>query len=51
MDSLLHTRIQTVVKTVDRSRLFSAKKTRLVPSAGKVMASMFWDAEGILFID
>jgi histone-lysine N-methyltransferase SETMAR len=27
------------------------KKTRLVPSEGKVMASMFWDAEGILFID
>jgi hypothetical protein len=27
------------------------KKTRLVPSAGKVMASAFWDAEGILFID
>ena len=23
----------------------------LVPSAGKVMASLFWDAEGILFID
>jgi hypothetical protein len=22
-----------------------------VPSAGKVMASVFWDAEGILFID
>jgi histone-lysine N-methyltransferase SETMAR len=27
------------------------KKTRLVLSAGKVMASVFWDAEGILFID
>jgi histone-lysine N-methyltransferase SETMAR len=26
------------------------KKTRSVPSAGKVMALMFWDAEGILFI-
>ena len=26
------------------------KKTRSVPS-GKVMASVFWDAEGILFID
>jgi hypothetical protein len=23
----------------------------LVPSAGKVMASVFWDAEGILYID
>jgi len=27
------------------------KKTRSVPSAGKDMASVFWDAEGILFID
>jgi histone-lysine N-methyltransferase SETMAR len=27
------------------------KKTRSVPSAGKVMASVLWDAEGILFID
>jgi histone-lysine N-methyltransferase SETMAR len=27
------------------------KKTRSVPSAGKVMALVFWDAEGILFID
>jgi hypothetical protein len=27
------------------------KKTKSVPSAGKVMASVFWDAESILFID
>jgi len=27
------------------------KKTGSVPSVGKVMASVFWDAEGILFID
>jgi histone-lysine N-methyltransferase SETMAR len=27
------------------------KKTRSVPSARKVMASVFWDTEGILFID
>jgi len=27
------------------------KKRRSVPSAGKVMASVFWNAEGILFID
>jgi histone-lysine N-methyltransferase SETMAR len=27
------------------------KKIRSVPSAGKVMASVFWDAEGILFTD
>ena len=29
----------------------SATKKRSVPSVGKVMASVFWDAEGILFID
>jgi histone-lysine N-methyltransferase SETMAR len=27
------------------------KKTRSVPSARKVMATVFWDAEGIFFID
>jgi hypothetical protein len=27
------------------------KKKRSVPSVGKVMALVFWDAEGILFID
>jgi hypothetical protein len=27
------------------------KKTRSVPSAGNVMASVFWDVDGILFID
>jgi len=27
------------------------KKTSSVPSAGKVMTLVFWDAEGILFID
>ena len=26
------------------------KKTRSVPSAGKVMASVFWDAEGIMLL-
>jgi hypothetical protein len=29
----------------------ASKKTRSVPSAGKVMTSVFWDAEGILFTD
>jgi hypothetical protein len=28
----------------------ASKKIRSVPSAGKIMASVFWDAEGILFI-
>jgi hypothetical protein len=38
------------IKTVDRSRLFSVK-TWSVSSARKVMALVFWDAEGILFTD
>jgi hypothetical protein len=29
----------------------SPKKTRSVPPAGNIMASMFWDAEDILVID
>jgi hypothetical protein len=29
----------------------ASKKTRSIPSARKVMASVFWDNEGILFID
>jgi hypothetical protein len=29
----------------------SHRRQALVPSAGKVMALVFWDAEGILFID
>jgi len=29
----------------------AAKKTRSAPSAGKVMVSVFLDAEGIMFID
>jgi len=33
------------------ARCSAPKKTRSVSSAGKVMASVFWDAEGILFID
>jgi histone-lysine N-methyltransferase SETMAR len=51
LDSPLHTTIQTAVKTVDRNQLFSAKEDKVGSISGKVMASVFWDAEGILFID
>jgi hypothetical protein len=34
-----------------RTKCSAPKKTRSVPSAGKVMASVFWDDEVILFID
>ena len=51
LDSPLHTRIQTAVKTLTEASCSAPKKTRSVPSAGKVMVSVFWDAEGILSID
>jgi hypothetical protein len=47
LDSPLHTRIQTG----DKSRLFSTKEDKVSSISRKVMASVFWDAEGILFID
>ena len=47
----LHTRIQTAVKTVDRSWLFSAKKDKVGSISRKGHGIGVWDAEGILFID
>jgi hypothetical protein len=39
------------LESIQQSKQWTApKKTSSVPSAGKVMASVFWDAEGI-FID
>ena len=29
----------------------SPKKAKVIPSAGKVMASVFWDSQGVIFID
>jgi len=49
LDSLLHTKIQTAVKTMDRSRLFSAKeKVGSISRKGHGIGVL--DAEGILFI-
>jgi hypothetical protein len=50
LNSPLHTRIQTAVKTVDRSRLFSAKEDKVVTISRKDHGIGVWDAEGILFI-
>jgi hypothetical protein len=47
--SPLHTKQQS--KQWTEAGCSAPKKTRSVSSAGKVMASVFWDAEGILFID
>lgn len=46
MDTPIHTRIERAGKTEGRT-----KKTKLTPSAGKVMASVFWYAKRILFVE
>ncbi|KAA5635187.1 hypothetical protein F3G63_34020, partial [Pseudomonas aeruginosa] len=51
MGSLLHARIKNSIKTVDAIAMPGSKKAMAVKSAGKVMASVFWDADGILMID
>jgi hypothetical protein len=47
LDPPLYTGIQTVY----RRRFSALKKARSVPLAGKFVALVFWDAEGIWFID
>jgi len=47
MDPLLHTRDEGIVKTMD----FTGETARTVKSAGKVMATVFWDARGIIHVD
>jgi hypothetical protein len=51
LDSPLHTRIQQESKQWRETGCSAPKKTSSVPSAKKVMAYVFWDAEGILLID
>jgi len=51
LDSPLHTGIQTAVKTVDRSRLFSAKEDKVSFISKKDHGIGFFDAKGVLFID
>jgi hypothetical protein len=51
LDSPLHTRIQTAVKTVDISQLIRAKEDEVSLISRRGLGIGFWDAEGILFID
>ena len=51
MGPSLYPRGQTTIETMEATRLTPPKKAKTVPSAGKVMASVFWDADGILLID
>jgi len=49
MDSLVHTRNQGAVETVEFTRWTCSEEGR--PSAGKVMATVFWDSQGVIYID
>ncbi|KAA5556869.1 hypothetical protein F3G54_32205, partial [Pseudomonas aeruginosa] len=51
MGSLLHARIKNSIKTVAAIAMPGSKKAMAVKSAGKVMTSVFWDADGSLTID
>ena len=51
MGPSLYPRGQTTIETIEAARLTPAKEAKTVPSAGKVMASVFWDEDGILLID
>ena len=51
MDPLLHTRDEGSVKTMNFTGWTAPKKAKTVKSAGKVMATVFWDARSIIHID
>src|SRR6476469_7374838 len=54
MDPSLHARNERAVKTVDFTRRTCSKEGANVgrkTSAGKVMATVFWDSRGIIFTD
>ena len=51
MDPLVHTRDQGTIETVDFTRRRAPKKVKTVLSAGKVMATVFWDSQGVIYID
>ena len=48
MDPSLHPEVKSAVSWVDSSR---SKRLKTQRSAGKVLTSVFWDTQGILFID
>ena len=51
MNPLLHTRDQGTVETMDFTRRMCSKKLKTFLSAGKVMATVFWDSQGEIYID
>jgi len=51
MDPLVHTRDQGTVEIVDFAGEPAPKKAKTVLSAGKVMATVFWYSQGVIYID
>lgn len=51
MDILVHTKDQGTVKTVDFTGKRAPKIAKTDLSAGKVMATVFWDSQGVIYIN
>ena len=49
--SITSSGVESAVSWVDNRRWKPSKATKDATSAGKVLADVFWDAQGILFID
>jgi hypothetical protein len=51
MDSSLGARDEKAVHGVASHDFSSKKKLKATPSASKIMATVFWDCEGVVLID
>ena len=46
-----HSGIKTNIKAVEACEFITTKKFRAIASAGRVMASVFWDKRGVFHVD
>ena len=53
MNALLHSRDERTIETVDFTRRMCSEEVEDCPieSAGKVMATVFWDSQSVICID
>jgi hypothetical protein len=51
MDSSLGARDEKAIHGVSSHDFSWKKKFKAIPSAGKTMATVFWDCEGVVLID
>ena len=51
LDTSLYARNKNTVQTVDCKGETGSEKAKTVFSAGKVMATLFWDSRGVILID